>query len=192
MSNKGLAKTQKVYTVEDYLIAERKGGTKHEYHNGKILASSGSGRRHNLIGSNITIAIGSRLRGHRCEIYVNDMRVKLTENDYCYPDVIVVKGEPKFSGNELDVLLNPTVIVEILSHKTLYNDKTEKLEHYLSMPSIRECLLVKEYEMRVEHYAKQNAKQWMYRIYNESDEMIALESINCKATLSELYAQVKF
>jgi Uma2 family endonuclease len=192
MSSRGLAKAEKVYTVEEYLNFEKTNGNKHEYHQGKILASTGSSRHHNLIGSNITIAIGSRLRGHKCEIYVNDMRVKLTEQNYCYPDVVVIKGEPKFFGNEVDILENPTVVVEILSKSTLYHDKTEKLENYLSMKSVNECLLVKEDEMRIEHYAKQNAKQWMYRIYTENDEMISLESIACKITMSEVYAQVKF
>lgn len=192
MSNKGLARAEKVYTAEENLSFEKNGRTKNELHQGKNSASTGSSRRHNLIGSNITIAIGSRLRGHKCEIYVNDMRVKLSEHDYCYPDVVVVKGEPKFVGTELDILENPTVIVEILSQSTLYQDKTEKLERYLSLKSVNECLLVKEDEMRVEHYAKQNAKQWMYRIYNENDEMISLESIACKITMSEVYAQVKF
>lgn len=192
MSEKILTQTEKKYTVEDYLKIERNGSNKHEYHNGKVLATAGSTRRHNLIGSNTTIAIGSRLSGQKCEIYVNDMRVKLTTHSYCYPDVIVVKDEPKFDGNELDILLNPTVIVEILSRATLYYDKTEKLECYLAMESIRECLLVKEEEMRVEHYFRQTANQWIYKIYNRREDIISLDSINCKTSVGEIYAQIKF
>ncbi|MEZ5425125.1 MAG: Uma2 family endonuclease [Pyrinomonadaceae bacterium] len=192
MNEKGLVKSEKIYTVEEYLNFERRDPSRHEFHKGKILAASSSSRRHNLIGSNTIIALGSRLRGHKCEIYVNDMRVKISDFDYCYPDVIIVKGEPKFDGNETDILLNPTIIIEILSRKTLYYDKTEKLESYMKMPSVSDCLLIKEDEMRIEHYAKQNSKQWMFRIYNESEEMIALESIGCKSALSEIYAQIRF
>ena len=192
MSEKILTQTEKNYTVEDYLKIERNGANKHEYHNGRVLATAGSTRRHNLIGSNTTIAIGSRLNGQKCEIYVNDMRVKLTDHSYCYPDVVVIKDEPKFDGGELDILLNPTVIVEVLSKPTLCHDKTEKLECYLAMESVRECLLVKEEEMRVEHYAKQTMNQWIYKIYNRRDDIISLDSINCKTSVGEIYAQIKF
>jgi Uma2 family endonuclease len=192
MNDKVLSKSEKIYTVEEYLNFEQRGANRHEFHGGKILATASASRRHNLIGSNTIIALGSRLRGHKCEIYINGMRVKMSDFDYCYPDVIIVKGEPKFEGNELDILLNPTIIVEILSRSTLYYDKTEKLESYLKMDSVREYLLVKEEEMRVEHYAKQNSKQYMFRIYTEAEEMIALESIGCKASLSEIYAQIQF
>jgi Uma2 family endonuclease len=192
MSEKILSQSEKLYTVEDYLDSERHNLEKHDFSNGKVSAAAGSSRRHNLIGSNTTIAIGSRVRGQKCEVYVNDMRVKLAQHNYCYPDVIVVSGEPKFEGNELDILLNPTVIVEILSKSTLYYDKTEKLDCYLAMNSVKEVLLVKEEEMRVEHYAKQTINQWVYRIYNSNDAIVSLDSINCKINLSEIYAQIKF
>jgi Uma2 family endonuclease len=149
-------------------------------------------RWHNLIGSNICVATGSRLQGHKCEIYVNDMRVQMKNNRICYPDVVIVNNEPVFTDQNFDVLLNPTVVVEIFSTSTNSSNKTNKLENYLAMDSIRECLLIKEDEMRVEHYAKQNAKQWIYRIYNERDDVISLESINIKLSLAEIYAQIKF
>lgn len=191
MNDKVLVKPEKVYTVEEYLRFERRGSNRLEFHGGKILSTSSSSRRHNLIGSNTIISLGSRLRGHKCEIYINDMRVKISEFDYCYPDVIIVKGEPKFDGRDSDILLNPTVVAEILSRKTLYYDKTEKLDAYLQMNSVKECLLIKEEEMRVEHYSKQNSKQFMFRIYTQPEEVITLDSIGCKTSLSEIYAQVQ-
>ncbi len=192
MSEKILTQTEKIYTAEDYLKFERRDAGKQEYSNGSVLTSTGSSRRHNLIGSNTTIAIGSRLRGHKCEVYVNDMRVKLAPHNYCYPDVIIVNGEPKFEGKELDILLNPTVIVEIMSRATLNHDKTEKLDRYLAMESVREILLIKEEDMRAEHYHKQTANQWVYKIYNNREDVISIDSINCKISLSEIYAQIKF
>ena len=192
MSEKALSQTENIYTVEDRVKFDKNGISRQDSSNGKNSNSIGSNRRHNLIGSNTTIAIGSRVRGQKCEVYVNDMRVKLSDRDYCYPDVIVVSGEPSFEGKELDVLTNPTVIVEIMSKQTLYHDKTEKLDRYLIMNSVKEILLVKEEEMRIEHYTKQTINQWIYRIYKDSDAVISLDSVNCKISLSEIYAQIKF
>lgn len=192
MSEKILSQSDKNYTAEEYLKMERRRANKHEFSNGKIMAAAGSTRRHNLIGTNTTIAVGSRLRGHKCEIYANDMRVRQSANRFCYPDVVVVSGEPMFADNECDVLLNPTVVIEILSNPTGQSDKTEKIENYLAMESVRECLLVKEDDMRVEHYSKQSPKQWIYRIYNDREDIISLDSINCKLSLAEIYAQIRF
>ncbi len=193
MSEKILTQTKEIYTADDYLKFQRiEADVKQEHSNGKVMSSMGSSRRHNLIGSNTTIAIGSRLRGHKCEVYVNDMRVKLAPHNYCYPDVVIVNGEPKFEGTELDILLNPTVIVEIMSRTTIFHDKTEKLDRYLAMESVREILLIKEEEMRTEHYHKQIANQWVYKIYTNREDVVSIDSINCKMSLSEIYAQIKF
>jgi Uma2 family endonuclease len=192
MNNKVVAIKDTNHSVEDYLSFERNNLNKNEFYNGKIIASKSSSRRHSLIGSNITIALGSRLRRHKCEIYNSNMHVKLSENNFSYPDVIIVKGDPTFCGKEFDVLTNPTVIIEILSEKTMFKDKTEKLEQYLQMDSVQEYLLVDEAKMRVEHYLKQNKKHFMYRIYTEQDEMVSFDSIDCKTVLSELYAKIEY
>jgi Uma2 family endonuclease len=192
MSEQIVTQTEKTYTAEDYLKFDKRDAAKQETSNGKAVNTGGSSRRHNLIGSNTTIAIGSRVRGHKCEVYVNDMRVKLAPHNYCYPDVVVVNGEPKFEGKELDILLNPTVIVEIMSRATLNHDKTEKLDRYLAMESVREILLIKEEDMRVEHYFKQTQNQWTYKIYGNREDIISIESVQCKISLSEIYSQIKF
>lgn len=163
-----------------------------ELHNGRVFETAGVSRRHNLIGSNITIAVGSRLRGHKCEIYAGGMRVKLAEKKSCYPDLVAVKENPVFDKDEPDLLLNPTLIVEIFTPETLFYDKTEKLDNYLSLGSVRDMLLIKENGMRVEHYTSQGANQWIYRIYNRREDTISLDSISCRASLAEIYAQVNF
>ena len=119
------------------------------------------------------------------------MQVAIGQNSICFPDVVVVGDEPEFRDGKSDVLMNPTVVVEIFSNFSRAMDRTEKLEGFLAIPKIKECLLVNETEMRVEHYARQNAKQWIYRIYNERDDVINLESVGCKLSLAEAYAQVK-
>jgi Uma2 family endonuclease len=192
MNDKILLQPERKYTVEEYQNLEKTEATKHEYHNGKILSKSGSGRRHNLICSNMTIAIGSRVTGQSCEVYVNDMRVKLNSSIYTYPDLAVVSTTPNFEAKTNDVLLNPSVIVEVVSQNSSMRDRTEKLENYLAMESVRDCLLVKEDSMKVDHYAKQSPKQWVYKIYDGRDDIISLDSIKIKISMAEIYAQIKF
>jgi len=192
MNEKGVSQIPKKSSVEDYLTNERAGSSRNEFVDGRVIPRAGSNRWHNLIVTNVAIAVGSRLHGHKCDIYVSSMRVRLQNNFICYPDLLMVNGEPTFADQNLDLLLNPTVVVEIFSADTNTSDKTQKLESFLAMDSIKECLMVKEDGMRVEHYARQNAKQWIYRIYNERDDVISLESINCKVSLSEVYSQIKF
>jgi Uma2 family endonuclease len=192
MNEKGVSTATPKSNVDEYLAKERSGTTRSEFINGRVIPRGESNRWHNMIVTNATIAIGSRLQGHKCDVYVSNMRVRLQNNVVCYPDVILVNGEPSFADQKLDLLQNPTIVVEIFSAKTQSSDKSEKMESYLAMDSIKECLMIKEDGMRVEHYARQNAKQWVYRIYNERDDVISLESVQCKISLSEIYSQIKF
>ena len=191
MNEKVFNQASKKSSMDDYLTNERRGSVRHDFVDGRVIARAGGNRAQNVLAASTAIALGSRMHGHKTEIYISNMRVKLKSNYICYPDVVVVAGEPTFTDQNSDTLLNPTLIVEIFSNQTNSSDKTNKLESYLAMDSIKEFVLLKEEEMRVEHYARQNAKQWIYRIYNERDDVISLESINCKVSVSEVYAQVK-
>ncbi len=170
---------------------ERRDSVKTELLDGRIVAKPAANRWHNLIATNFTVAVGSRIHRSTCEVYANDMQVRIGKNSICFPDVLVVNGEPVFADQTNQLLVNPTVVIEIFSSIAKSTDRQQKLEGFLSIPKIKECLLVNENEMRVEHYARQNAKQWIYRIYNERDDVITLESINCKLSMAEVYAQVK-
>jgi Uma2 family endonuclease len=183
--------TGKKMLTEDYIAAERQGSARQEYFNGQVIPKSGGNRWHNLIATSMATAISTRLQSNRAEIYVNGMRVQLNNRIICYPDVVVVAGEPTFADSNADILMNPTVIMEVFSKVTNPMEKSRKLESYLALDSIKECLQVKADEMRVEHYSKQNPKQWIYRIYNERDDVISLDSLNLKLSLSEIYSQVK-
>mgnify|MGYP001039839341 CR=1 FL=1 len=152
-------------------------------------SKSGSSRQHNLISTNTIVAIGSRIKGNKCEIYPRDMVVKLGTY-LSYPDITIVAVEPKFADSNAQVLLNPTLVIEVFSKSTVAYDKTVKLDHYLQAESIREILLISEDEVHVEHYFKQSPKQWIYRIYNNNNDVISLESINCKVSVSEIYTHV--
>lgn len=192
MSRSNLAESKKYHTVEEYLAFEREAFEKHEYIDGEIVAMAGASREHNLIGLNVATEIRFQIKGENCEVFANDMRVRLKPNRYGYPDVVVVCGKPKFADSEFDVLLNPTILVEVLSHSTRFKDKTEKLEDFRKLDSLKECLLIEQEKMFIEHYIKQTPNQWLLRIYENADEMINLESIGCEISLSDVYLQVSF
>lgn len=201
MSQGNLAESKKLYTVEEYLAFERESLEKHEYIDGEIIplhegreirAMAGASRRHNLITGNVFGEIRNKLKGKNCEIYPNDMRVRMSTNHYSYPDVVVVCGEPQFADDEFDVLLNPTVVVEVLSPSTRFRDKTEKLENFRKLESLKECLLIEQDKIFIEHYIKQTPNQWLLRIYENADEKVNLESIDCEILVSDIYLQVKF
>jgi Uma2 family endonuclease len=191
MNERVSAQSGKKMLPEEYIAAERQGSARQEFLNGQVIPKSGGNRWHNLIATSMATAIATRSQGNRAEIYINGMRVQLSNRIICYPDVVVVAGEPTFADANADVLLNPTVIMEVFSRVTNPLEKSRKLESYLALDSIKECLQVKADEMRVEHYSKQNPKQWIYRIYNERDDVISLDSLNLKLSVSEIYAQVK-
>ena len=190
MNDRVLNQSGKQSTTEEYVKSERAGSQRHELIGGRSLPKSVGNRWHNLIATNTAIAVGSRLNGNKAEIYVNGMRVQLKNDLICYPDVVIVAGAPSFTDQNADILRNPTIVLEVFSNSTNPVDKTQKLESYLAIESVKECVLVKADEMRVEHYARQNAKQWLYRIYDERDDVISLDSVNCKISLAEIYAQV--
>ncbi|KXK02911.1 MAG: hypothetical protein UZ17_ACD001001359 [Acidobacteria bacterium OLB17] len=147
------------------------------------------GRWNSLIATNTAIAIGSRVHGSKSEIYVNGMCVELGKGSVSCPSIVVVNGEPKFQEGR-EVLQNPTVVVEVIANDVDPLGRAERLEGYLALPSIKECLLVRSDQMRIEHYVRQNAKQWLYKIYDERDDVASIDTLNCKVSVAEIYAKV--
>ncbi|HEY0347453.1 MAG TPA: Uma2 family endonuclease [Pyrinomonadaceae bacterium] len=159
---------------DEYLRLERQAEYKSEYLNGEIFAMSGASRQPNLITANIGAEFNRQLKGKPCEAYASDMRVKVRANGlYTYPDVIVVCGEPQFEDKEVDTLLNPTLLVEVLSQSTERYDRIAKTS-------------------RLEQYAKQPNGQWSLTQYTSPDEIVKLPSINCSLRLGNVYDKVTF
>ena len=147
-------------TPEEYLARERQTSGKSEFYGGEIFAMTGASRWHNLIVSNILRELSSQLKGRPCVAYPSDMRVKVsTTGLYTYPDVVVVCGDEQFEDTEQDTLLNPTLIVEVLSPSTVRYDRVEKSAHYRKLDSLQEYLLVAQDRPHVEHYARQSSQQ---------------------------------
>lgn len=187
-----LATIEKVYTDDEYLTFERQALEKHELIDGEIVAMAGATREHVVICTNVLAGIHARVRGRNCETYGMDMRVRMKKGRYGYPDVVVVCGEPQFADDEFDVLLNPVLVVEVLSISTRFRDKTEKLETYQKMESIREVLLIEQDVLRIEHYIKQTPMQWLVKIYEGRGGTIDLESVNCSLPVDEIYDRIDF
>jgi Uma2 family endonuclease len=181
----------KRHTPGEYLALERAAEFKSEYFNGFITAMSGASRKHNLVAGNIHSEIHNQLRNSPCEVYMGDMRVRTSPTGlYAYPDVVAVRGEPKFLDDELDTLLNPIFIVEVLSPSTEYYDKEGKFQHYGTLKSLKEYVLVAQDRILVERRARQG-RNWAITEYLNIEETLVLESIGCAIPLREIYAKVK-
>ena len=181
-----------LYTVEEYLALEREAEFKHEYISGEIVAMAGATREHILITGNIAQRLRNQLEGSPCETYSNDMRVRTTPSDYVYPDVVVVCDEPQFEDNEFDTLLNPTVVIEVLSKSTEARDRGEKFSDYRGIASVKDVVFVSQYRMRAEHYVRQANGEWILHEVTLPSETITLESIGCTLTLAEIYERITF
>ena len=186
------AAVQSHLTPEEYLALERKATIKSEYLEGQMYAMSGASRAHNLICLNIGAEIRSQLKERACEVYTNDMRVKVSAAGlYTYPDVLVVCDEPSFEDDSFDILLNPTVLFEVLSPSTEAYDRGAKFGYYRQLDSMQEYTLVSQDFMRVEHYLRHN-EQWILTEFGSPDDIVQLTSINCELPLREIYAKVDF
>lgn len=182
------------YTPQEYLAFEREAETKNEYIDGMVVAMAGASRRHSLIGVNIAASLHGQLKGRPCEVHQTDLRVKITadrQTMYSYPDVLVVCGEPKLEDNKFDTLLNPTVIIEVLSKSTEHFDRGEKFRRYRRLKSLKEYLLVSQDQVSVEHYVR-TGDVWQYRDFDRLDLVMRLPSIDCELNLSDVYDKIAF
>lgn len=177
-------------TAEEYLKLERSAETKSEFHDGRIHRMNGSNRAHNLITGNIGVELGNQLKKRPCEAYLNDMRVKAAEARSChYPDVAVVCDKPQFEDAHVDTLLNPTLLVEVLSPSTEAYDRGGKFSHYRKIPTLQECLLVAQDQPSIERYLRQG-DVWILSEAVGLDAGVVLESIGCTLSLREVYGKV--
>jgi len=185
---------EKRWTVEEYLAFERASEERHEFINGQIYLMSGASRKHNLIVFNLALALGNQLRGKGCETYLNEMRVKIpSTNNYTYPDVTIVCGEDaELEDDEFDTLLNPILIVEVLSPSTENYDRGKKFQSYRTLASLREYVLVSQDKQQIEHYIRQDDGQWLLSDTTDIDAIVTLPSINCTLKLADVYENINF
>jgi Uma2 family endonuclease len=176
---------------DEYLKRERQAEYKSEYLNGEVFAMTGASRKHNLITTNVSSALHSQLKAKPCEVYAVDMRVKVRSNGlYTYPDVAVVCEEPLFEDDNVDTLLNPTILVEVLSKSTERYDRIAKTSYYRTLDSLAEHLLVAQDEVRVEHFVKQPDGKSTLFDFRSLDDTATLASIGCSLALRDIYDKV--
>lgn len=179
-------------TFDEYLEIESRAEFKSEFANGEMYAMAGASPEHNIITANVMIEIGRQLQRPPCAIYSGDQLLKvLARETGRYPDVTVVCGEPKYHKSPfLDALLNPTLLVEVLSPTTEAYDRGVKAEEYRNIPSLKEYLLIAQNRYHVEHYVRQADNQWLLSRYNSPQDTIRLAAINCDLSLAEVYKMV--
>jgi Uma2 family endonuclease len=178
------------YTPEEYLALDRMAEFKSEYVDGRIVAMTGGSWDHSAIISDLGGEIRARVRGRPCATHGGTLRVKVGSGRYVYPDLLVVCGTPRLEDGVHDTLLNPTLIIEVLSPSTELYDRGEKFAHYRTIESLMEYVLVAQDRMAVERYTRRG-DLWAYAAIGPEDGTLVLESIGCEIPLDAIYEHVR-
>ena len=179
-------------TPEDYLEQERQAKTKSEYFAGQVYAMAGASGAHNIIVANTIVELGSQLKRRPCITYASDMRVKVSVSGlYTYPDVSVVCGKPQFDDKQKDTLLNPTVLIEVLSDSTEAYDRGRKFAHYRKLDSLAEYLLIEQDHAAIDRYVRQSDDRWLLTAYRGLDAVVMIDAIVCELPLAEVFDKVE-
>ena len=184
---------QQRLTLQEYLAGERVSETRHEYFCGEVFQMAGGTRRHNSIALNIAAAAMREVRPRGCDVQAMDMRVRVPSGLYTYPDVVVFCGQPQFEDATEDTLLNPLVIIEVLSPSTEGYDRGKKFERYAELPSLRQYVLVAQGEPRVTSMLRQDVEtMWTWSQAIGIDAELELTPLGVRLRLSEIYERVDF
>lgn len=197
----GLPKSDRL-SVSEYLRRERAAGTRHEFLDGAVFAMAGESGPHGDISANLVGLLHGQLRGKPCRVRTKDTKVRSGPEPrpqrpftglFAYPDVVVICGEPEYHDEHEDVVLNPTLIAEVLSPSTESFDRGEKFARYQTWnPSLREYLLIGQDRPRLELFEKQDDGTWTYRMVEGLEETVVLPSIGCTLKLGDLYERIEF
>lgn len=175
---------------EEYLAIERQAEYKSEYVDGVMYAMAGGSERHNLIAGNLVTELNIQLRKVACKVYPSDLKVRVPNSKrFFYPDVSVVCGEVRFADDEKDVVLNPILVVEVLSDSTAAFDRGKKFQSYQQIETLQEYLLVSQDEHVVEHYLRQENGHWLYTKVSGLEELIVLPTLKSQLALSDIYSK---
>jgi len=189
--SKLLAVKDEYISVEDYLKLEEKSKIRHEYMDGKIFSMAGGTRKHSLAGTNISTELSLQVREKDCEVHAGELRIRMRGGHFVYPDVAAACGEILTEDND-KTLLNPIVIFEVLSKSTEKRDRSEKAEDYFKLDSLKDYVLVSQYRVRVEHFSRQSGNKWSLGIFENPDDTIYLESLDCRISVKLIYLKLNF
>lgn len=182
------------YTLDEYFELERNSEERHEFWDGEIFCMSGGSVMHERIIRDTLVHLTAQLAGRECEAFTSNMRVKVPSMPpYRYPDVSALCGEAEFEKiGGVDALVNPTLIIEVLSASTEAYDRGEKFRRYKSIPSFSEYLLIAQDHAHVTQISRREDEEWIYRDFSELEASVALSSMNCELSLGDIYRNVTF
>ncbi|HJZ50049.1 MAG TPA: Uma2 family endonuclease [Roseiflexaceae bacterium] len=188
-----IAQPKPYISESEYLELERGSASKHEYFAGEIFAMTGASEQHNLIASNVMAMLHGQLRGRSCRIYPSDMRLKVVQTGLnTYPGITVVCGPPEFTDpTKRDTLINPTIVIEILSPSTERYDRGLKFQNYRSIASLQEYILIAQDQQRIECYARHADNEWLLTEAVGADTSLQIASLSVVLDLNEAYEQVE-
>ena len=181
---------KKTWTSEEYLAWERLQPEKHEFHGGEVFDMAGATFEHNQIVANVLAELRAALRQKPCRVCASDLRVKVPATGlYTYPDASVVCGRPELEDDKLDTLLNPLILVEVLSSSTEDYDRGTKFTNYRTIPSFRDDVLISTDRVLVEYHTRRDDGSWLLRELR-AGERFRLESVGCELAVDELYLKI--
>jgi Uma2 family endonuclease len=188
------AQTQKLYyTPEEYLQLAETAEYKSEYRDGKIVSMTGGTTNHNKIAGNFYTYLRLALRRKSYEIYIGDVRLWIPRyRQYTYPDVMVIQGQPVYTGTSTTTVMNPLLIAEVLSKSTRNYDQGNQFLYYRSIPEFKEYILVDQYQYHVMHYVKSDDSKWIFNEIEDESATLSLSTVEFQIQLNELYEQVNF
>jgi len=180
-------------TPEEYLERELQSEEKSEYFNGEVFAIGRPSARHTWIVTNVSGSFWQQLKKKPCRVASSEMRLKVTPTGlYTYPDVMVICGDVEVAAEQKDTVLNPAVIVEVLSPSTQDYDRGQKFEHYRTLPSLIDYLTIAQDRPHVVHYTRQSENSWLLVEFADLGHSIPLASISCILNLAEVYDKIEW
>ncbi|MCC3604567.1 MAG: Uma2 family endonuclease [Microcoleus sp. PH2017_29_MFU_D_A] len=186
-------KAQPYYTPEEYLKLEEAAEFRSEYHDGKIIPMTGGTPNHNQIALNFGGAINFATIGKAYRVNVNDLRLWIpSKRVYTYPDVMVVAGKLEFLEGRKDTITNAVMVAEVLSKSTANYDRGDKFKLFRTIPTLREYILIDQYEMHVEQFSKTDDNKWVLSEYDGAEAVLVLSSVQFEMSLGEMYDRVDF
>ncbi|MCL1466838.1 Uma2 family endonuclease [Argonema galeatum] len=184
---------QHLSTLEEYRKLEETADFRSEYHDGEIIAMTGGTINHNRIIGNMYAYLKSALRGKNAEVFMSDLRLWIpVYRRGFYPDVMAIAGQPILNEGRKDEVINPSLIVEVLSNSTRDFDRGKKFRFYRSIPTLREYLLIDQYEYSVEQYVKNESEKWLFQEYEGANANVSLVSLEVEMLMSDIYEGVTF
>jgi Uma2 family endonuclease len=181
------------FTESEYLALERAADYRSEYYRGEIFAMAGASNEHNLIVNNLNFHLFTHLRGRGCRMYTFEMRLRINATRlYTYPDAMIVCGKSLYADDYVDTIVNPLIIVEVLSDSTESYDKGKKFDHYRQVPTVQEYILISQEIRQIERRVRVSASEWRLQVYDGLESVLPLDAIETSITLAQVYLDIEF